>query len=325
MSLLRDPLLLTLLASGLVHGALFSYAPAPRTTPIATVRAGRTAVRLNSSFPAPPPVTLDAPPEIVRRQPLTRSRPDDVPRMPPAPPPRRNPTEERPTRPPDAAPPIPLALEVSVLPLQPRTNSGHDTPRPPAPAPRQTAQTDISVSTRPRSLTRLQRHADARTSISPPRESTPPSGPPPSTQRARSTLTSEDLLSQLAPQPRPSKPRPTSRTPAPARPPAINRPADDASQGAPPTLPTPLQNNPAPGYPADAASERRQGTVIVVLQITAQGIVSSARVHRSSGHADLDASAVATARKWRFRPAMRNGRPAAITVLKPFRFLLQRR
>jgi protein TonB len=59
--------------------------------------------------------------------------------------------------------------------------------------------------------------------------------------------------------------------------------------------------------------------------INANGRVAAASVHRSSGHSDLDAAAIDAARQWTFRPAQRAGTAVSITVLKPFRFVLESR
>jgi len=61
------------------------------------------------------------------------------------------------------------------------------------------------------------------------------------------------------------------------------------------------------------------------MNIDESGHVATASVHRSSGHADLDRAALTAARRWTFQPARRNNQAIAITVLKPFRFILQRR
>ena len=65
--------------------------------------------------------------------------------------------------------------------------------------------------------------------------------------------------------------------------------------------------------------------MIVSMVITAAGRDSAATVHRTSGRTDLAAAALAAARQWTFRPAQRAGAPVGITVLKPFRFVLESR
>jgi len=61
------------------------------------------------------------------------------------------------------------------------------------------------------------------------------------------------------------------------------------------------------------------------MMIGRDGRVIAASVHRGSGHADLDKAALAAARQWTFQPARRGEQAVSITVLKPFRFVLQKR
>ncbi|HWB01934.1 MAG TPA: TonB family protein [Verrucomicrobiales bacterium] len=59
----------------------------------------------------------------------------------------------------------------------------------------------------------------------------------------------------------------------------------------------------APDYPASARRRGAHGIAWVRVQVTASGSVADASLHRSCGHADLDAAAVRTAKRWRFAPA----------------------
>ncbi len=95
----------------------------------------------------------------------------------------------------------------------------------------------------------------------------------------------------------------------------------DSSIGAADTLPKMLDNLP-PIYPHQAYVERREGTVILRVLITAQGTVGNLEIATSSGHPILDAAAVRAIRSWRFEPARRFGRPIPYTVDWPVRFAL---
>lgn len=170
--------------------------------------------------------------------------------------------------------------------------------------------------------------ARLRTGTTHPAPSRPRSVPatpdnPPRVAIPRSTTPIEAApTARRRPSPRPTqRPRPADAAP----PPSAAQLASHQAFGGPHALPTALPNNPLPVYPSAAARRRRQGTVTVSLNIDANGHVSAASVHRSSGHADLDAAAVDAARRWTFRPAYRAGTAVAITVLKPFRFVLERR
>jgi len=65
-----------------------------------------------------------------------------------------------------------------------------------------------------------------------------------------------------------------------------------------------------PEYSEDARKARYQGTVLLSIQIDANGRVSNIRVLRSLG-LGLDEKAMAAVEKWIFKPALANGRPVA--------------
>lgn len=80
--------------------------------------------------------------------------------------------------------------------------------------------------------------------------------------------------------------------------------------------------NPKPEYPAVARQNRWQGTVRVRARVTAEGLVESVALERSSGHASLDRSALDSVRHWRFIPATRGGVAVACDVSIPVAFKL---
>ena len=77
-----------------------------------------------------------------------------------------------------------------------------------------------------------------------------------------------------------------------------------------------------PVYPADAMQEGKEGTVVLVVDINAQGAVTGAKVARSSGDARLDQAALSAVPKWTFNPAMENGKPVAGQVRVPVQFAM---
>lgn len=60
---------------------------------------------------------------------------------------------------------------------------------------------------------------------------------------------------------------------------------------------------PAPDYPDEARWEEREGRTALRFRLHPDGSVAETQVVDSSGHADLDAAALATLRQWRFKPA----------------------
>ena len=59
--------------------------------------------------------------------------------------------------------------------------------------------------------------------------------------------------------------------------------------------------------------DRVEGVVRMEAVVAEDGTVRGIRVLKSV-HPDLDASAAAAAKQWRFRPARRDGQPVAVVV-----------
>lgn len=83
------------------------------------------------------------------------------------------------------------------------------------------------------------------------------------------------------------------------------------------TPPTPVYRAMA-SYPEAAAGIG--GTVQVRVKIDAQGAVSEAKVIGEAANPALEWAAIEAAKRWRFKPASRNGRAVASEVTIPFRF-----
>ena len=61
----------------------------------------------------------------------------------------------------------------------------------------------------------------------------------------------------------------------------------------------------------------------MLVSVNTQGTVSDIRVRTSSGYSDLDQSALTTVRRWRFRPAQREGMNVGCDVAVPIRFTIR--
>jgi protein TonB len=83
-------------------------------------------------------------------------------------------------------------------------------------------------------------------------------------------------------------------------------------------------SNPPPPYPLAARQQGRAGRVLLRVTVSASGAVSDVRVKNSSGHAVLDAAAVAAVRRWRFAPATVGGVAVGETIDLPVVFSLRR-
>lgn len=81
-----------------------------------------------------------------------------------------------------------------------------------------------------------------------------------------------------------------------------------------------LERSPHPRYPARAQRRGESGEVVLSIDVDARGRVARASVASSSGSKDLDRAALDAVRRWRFRPAMRDGRPVPATVTVPIAF-----
>jgi TonB family protein len=79
-----------------------------------------------------------------------------------------------------------------------------------------------------------------------------------------------------------------------------------------------------PIYPPVAKTMKVQGTVILSILVTETGNVSEVRVLRPvGGSAGLNEAAVAAARKWKFKPAVKQGKRVKVWITYPVSFKLE--
>ncbi|NCT72272.1 MAG: energy transducer TonB [Xanthomonadaceae bacterium] len=106
-------------------------------------------------------------------------------------------------------------------------------------------------------------------------------------------------------------------------------PGDPAAPAAPVALapgevPVPIPGQtPAPEYPSSAMRNGDQGTVMVRVEVGADGVPTSVDVAQRSGSRDLDRAAVNAVRQWRFQPAQRDGQPVPGAVTVPIDFKMR--
>lgn len=113
-------------------------------------------------------------------------------------------------------------------------------------------------------------------------------------------------------------PPPAQPAPAPVREPD---PRPITAESTRTDVPVPV-SRPAPSYPIDALRRRDEGTVVVRIEVDEDGKADSVRVISRSGSRDLDRAAVQAAKRWTFRPAMRDGKPVPGAVEAPITFSL---
>lgn len=108
--------------------------------------------------------------------------------------------------------------------------------------------------------------------------------------------------------------------PPPAMPPMVEPAAEPApAPTATTTQPRPVRM-PAPEYPARALRRGESGTVMLRVDVGADGRPTDVSIATSSRSRQLDRAAIAAVRRWEFAPAMRDGQPVAGTVRVPIAF-----
>jgi protein TonB len=154
----------------------------------------------------------------------------------------------------------------------------------------------------------------------------PPPEPPRQVERAV-----EPPRPQARPAPRAERPAPRARATetaaaSPGAPASAASPQLVAAAAPPgPVLITaPRYRSPPapPVYPPRAVEFGLTGTVLVRARVLPDGSTEETRVWRSSGHALLDAAAIAAVRRWAFEPASVEGRRVEAWVEVPVHFRL---
>jgi protein TonB len=133
----------------------------------------------------------------------------------------------------------------------------------------------------------------------------------------------------VVPQP---KPRPRDPDPVPAEE-AVKPQAQPVPQEATPPSPVQLDaepdyradylNNPKPPYPMVARRMGYHGTVILDVEVLADGRAGDVALQKSSGYEILDKAALQTVKTWKFSPAKRFGQAITKRFLVPIKFSLE--
>ena len=90
-----------------------------------------------------------------------------------------------------------------------------------------------------------------------------------------------------------------------------------------PASPDDRFRNRPPIYPYEAAVHGEHGAVMLIIHVSEAGVATGVDVVESSGVASLDQAAKTAVRKWRFRPALQEGR--AVPFDMPFQFVFEPR
>lgn len=74
-------------------------------------------------------------------------------------------------------------------------------------------------------------------------------------------------------------------------------------------------------YTREAREEKIEGACLVSIVVDAKGIPQNLKVVRPLGHG-LDEAALAAVKKYRFKPAMKDGHPVAVAIMIEVNFKL---
>lgn len=84
-----------------------------------------------------------------------------------------------------------------------------------------------------------------------------------------------------------------------------------------------LLDGPRPIYPPDSELYGEKGEVVCLLHIDVEGKVTLVELLSTSGYKRLDRSALDGLKRWRFQPALENGRPVACKLRHKVSFVFQ--
>ena len=104
---------------------------------------------------------------------------------------------------------------------------------------------------------------------------------------------------------------------------ALGTTARTAEAVVPPSAEADYLHNPPPTYPRMSRRLGEQGTVVLRVRISAQGLPEQVALRTSSGFARLDQAALDAVPRWRFVPGQRNGVAEAMWFNVPVRFVLE--
>jgi len=135
------------------------------------------------------------------------------------------------------------------------------------------------------------------------------------------------------PPPQPEKPKPPPPKPVQKRPPTPQAPVETQPQQAAPAAPAAPKTisasqlgylvPPNPIYPARSRKVGEEGKVMVRVLVDVTGRPAQVSMQTSSGHPELDQSALSAVRAAQFRPYSEGGIAQAVWVLVPINFVLR--
>lgn len=109
-----------------------------------------------------------------------------------------------------------------------------------------------------------------------------------------------------------------------APPPEVPRPLSTpvVTPVTPPRSDAAYLNNPRPAYPLAARRRGDQGTVLIRVLVSADGLAARVDLEKTSGHPSLDEAALSAVKSWRFVPARQGGQAIESPYVVPVVFKL---
>ena len=106
-----------------------------------------------------------------------------------------------------------------------------------------------------------------------------------------------------------------------------SRPTVIAQNDAPPA-PTPTMQvayiSAPVSYPPSLIRQRIEGTVMLKVLVDREGLPAKIELEKSSGNRELDRSALSQVTRWKFKPAMKDGKLIEIWAIVPVKFAIDR-
>ena len=196
----------------------------------------------------------------------------------------------------------------------------------------QPAQPEVENAEPPPPVDLMPPPPDLATIVDPP----PPDLPPPEFPIAKIDIPPPpDMPEPVIPVEKPPEPKPKPPEPKPVqkRPPAPQAPVEAQPQQAAPAAPAAPRTvsasqlgylvPPNPIYPARSRKVGEQGSVMVRVLVDVTGRPAQVSLQTSSGHPELDQSALSAVRAAQFRPYSEAGVAQAVWVLVPINFVLR--
>jgi periplasmic protein TonB len=155
----------------------------------------------------------------------------------------------------------------------------------------------------------------------------PPAPPPPKPvvqPKPKPLITSratEPVPDAIVAPPEPEQPQEPAE-PVAAYSPAAAEPAEKAPPE-PPRYDMAYLQNPFPPYPSTSRRMREEGTVALLVRVSATGDAVDVQVSKSSGYSRLDEAAVRAVRRWKFKPSKRGDEAVEGVALVPIVFSLK--